>query len=127
LGYANQYTENAYKGTGDWKAISPDAYVQDNWRATHRLTLNLGLRWDGIPHTYEANGNQTNFYPNLYNASNSPLWVPGTNDGQICGGNPLPAGCASASPGLGGSPISSLQGYQFYLNGIGQSGKNGIP
>ncbi len=30
LGYANQYTENAYKGTGDWKAISPDAYVQDN-------------------------------------------------------------------------------------------------
>ncbi len=45
LGDAQHYAENAYKGTGTWDAISPDAYIQDNWRATHRLTLNLGLRW----------------------------------------------------------------------------------
>src|SRR2546429_5895600 len=38
-----------------WNNVSWAAYVQDNWRATHRLTLNLGLRWDGAPHTYEAN------------------------------------------------------------------------
>ena len=116
LGYANQYTENAYKGTGDWKAISPDAYVQDNWRATHRLTLNLGLRWDGIPHTYESNSNQTNFYPNQYNSHNAPLWA-NSSDTQI----------APNSPGLGTSPVASLQGYQFYLNGMGQGGKNGFP
>lgn len=127
LGDAQHYAENAYKGTGTWNAVSPDAYIQDNWRATHRLTLNLGLRWDGIPHTYEANGNQTNFYPSLYNANNAPTWVPGTGDGQICGGSPLPAGCAAASPGLGTSSVASLQGYQFYLNGMGFSGKNGIP
>ncbi|HZR66616.1 MAG TPA: carboxypeptidase-like regulatory domain-containing protein [Terriglobales bacterium] len=117
LGDAQHYAENAYKGVGYWNAISPDAYFQDNWRATHRLTLNLGLRWDGIPHTYEANGNQTNFYPNLYNPANAPLWVPGTNNGQI----------DAASPGLGPSPIASLQGYSFYLNGMGYSGKNGVP
>lgn len=117
LGDAVQYSESGYKGTGYWNAISPDAYFQDNWRATHRLTLNLGLRWDGIPHTYEANGNQTDFFPNLYSPANAPLWAPGSNNGQI----------ASNSPGLGPSPISSLQGYQFYLNGMGFSGKNGIP
>ncbi|MGA8273076.1 MAG: carboxypeptidase regulatory-like domain-containing protein [Candidatus Sulfotelmatobacter sp.] len=117
LGYASNYSENAYKGTGHWNAISPDAYVQDNWRATHRLTLNLGLRWDGIPHTYEANYDQSNFYPNLYNPANAPTWVAGSNYGQI----------AANSPGLGTSPISTLQGYQFYLNGMGIGGKNGIP
>jgi hypothetical protein len=116
LGDAQAYNENAYKGTGQWNAISPDAYVQDNWRATHRLTLNLGLRWDGIPHTYEANYNESNFYPNQYNPANAPIWT-NASDTQI----------ASNSPGLGTSPIPSLSSYQFYLNGMGIGGKNGNP
>ena len=37
--------------------------------STARLTLNLGLRWDGVPHTYEANNRMGNFYPILYNHS----------------------------------------------------------
>jgi len=116
LGDSQKYTENAYKGTGHWNALSPDAYIQDNWRATHRLTLNLGLRWDGIPHTYEANQSSANFYPGLYNAANAPLWA-NASDTQI----------SASSPGLGPSPIASLQGYQFYLNGMGVGGKNGLP
>ncbi len=116
LGDAQHYAENGYKGTGTWQAISPAAYIQDNWRATSRLTLNLGLRWDGIPHTYEAKSNQSNFYPNLYNPANAPLWTD-SSDTQI----------AANSPGLGPSPIASLSSYQFYLNGMGIGGKNGIP
>jgi len=127
LGFAQHYNENAYKGTGHWNAISPAAYIQDNWRATSRLTLNLGLRWDGIPHTQEANSNQSNFYPNLYDFNSPPAWVPGTNNGQICGGSPLPAGCAAASPGLGTSPIPVLAPYPMYMNGLGIGGKNGNP
>jgi hypothetical protein len=130
LGYAQGYNENAYKGTGYWNAISPDAYVQDNWRATHRLTLNLGLRWDAIPHTYEANENESNFYPNLYNAADAPIWVPGSNYGQICGPGQVSAGvCSAVSPGVGSGPsnIAALAPYSFYLNGIGIGGKNGIP
>ena len=127
LGFAQHYNENAYKGTGHWNAISPAAYIQDNWRATSRLTVNLGLRWDGIPHTYEANQSQSNFYPGLYDSNALPAWVPGSNFGQICGGSPLPAGCTAASPGLGTSPISVLAPYPMYMNGIGIGGKNGIP
>lgn len=118
LGDAQKYSENAYKGTGHWNAPSPDAYVQDNWRATSRLTLNLGLRWDGIPHTYEANEDQANFYPNQYNASQLPLWA-NSGDSQI----------ASNSPGLSSGPssIPSLAPYKFYLNGMGIGGQNGNP
>jgi Carboxypeptidase regulatory-like domain len=127
LGAAQSYNENAYKGTGHWNAIDPAAYIQDNWRVNNRLTLNLGLRWDGMPHTYEANNAMANFYPNLYDPSQAAVFVPGTGGNQICGGNPLPAGCAAASPGLGTSPLSALQGYQLYLNGMGLEGKNGVP
>ena len=74
------------------------------------------MRWDGIPHAYESNENQENFYPNLYNPANAPQWA-NTSDTQI----------ASTSPGLGPSPVASLQSYQFYLNGMGIGGKNGIP
>lgn len=116
LGYAQTYQEDAIQATGHWNNISPDAYIQDNWRATRHLTLNLGLRWDGIPHTYEANNHMANFYPNLYNRGNSPVFANST-DTQI----------ASNSPGLGTSSVQQLQGYQFYLNGIGIEGQNGIP
>jgi len=119
LGDASNYNENAYKGSGHWNAISPDAYFQDNWRATHRLTLNLGIRWDGIPHTYEANSQQANFYPNQYNFSELPTWAAGSGDGQI----------ASTSAGLGPGPASipALATSTFYLNGMGTGGQSGNP
>lgn len=41
------------------------AFVQDSWRATDRLTLTLGLRWDTESPLYDANGQQnTGFDPN---------------------------------------------------------------
>jgi hypothetical protein len=125
LGYAQSYAEDGAKITGHWNNISPDAYVQDNWRVTHRLTLNLGVRWDAIPHTYEANHLSSNFYPSLYNFANAPtFWNNGS--GNICSAAASATanfGCAGPSPGL----VAGLDGYPFYLNGIGVGGLNGIP
>jgi len=114
LGYAQNYSEDAVHDHGYWNNVSWAAYFQDNWRVNQRLTLNLGLRWDGVPHTYEANHRSSNFYPNLYNPADAALF-----DSK---GNILPT-----SPGLGPSPNPILSGYQFYVNGIGIDGKNGIP
>jgi hypothetical protein len=129
LGDAQQYEEDAVKSSGHWNNVSLATYVQDNWRVNHRLTLNLGLRWDIAPHTYEANQQSSNFYPNLYNPANAAtFWTDGS--GNICSG-PATAttniGCAGASPGLGTSPNPILAGLKFYENGIGIGGKNGIP
>lgn len=115
LGLSNSYNELAVQDKGYWNNISPAAYFEDNWKVTPRLTLNLGLRWDGIPHTYEANDRMSNFYPGLYNPSNAALLSADNN-------SILPT-----SPGLGPSPNPILKGYQFYLNGIGIAGQNGIP
>jgi len=118
LGTASGYNELAVQDHGFWNNVSWAAYVQDNWRVNHRLTLNLGLRWDGVPHTYEANNRMGNFYPNLYNPADAAVFVPGTNGNNI----------SPNSPGLGTSPNPILAGTQFYLNGIGIPGTTpGVP
>jgi len=128
LGYAQSYSEDGVKITGHWNNVSPAAYVQDNWRVNNRLTLNLGVRWDGIPHTYEANNLSSNFYPNLYSQANRATF---DNSGHVCSAadatNPGLTGCAAASPGVVTSSNPILGGVQFYTNGIGVGGVNGIP
>ncbi len=131
LGAPSSYQELAVQDHGLWNNVSWAAYVQDNWRVNRRLTLNLGLRWDGVPHTYEANDRMGNFYPSLYQQGDAAVF--GTNN-AICGGpaniatgaNP---GCTAASPGLTTSPNSILSsaGVLLYTNGIGIPGQNGIP
>jgi hypothetical protein len=114
LGDAKSYQELAVQDAGQWNNVSWSSYFQDNWRVNRKLTLNLGVRWDGVPHTYEANDRMGNFYPSLYNPANAALL---NADGTI---NP-------ASPGLGISPNPILARVPLYLNGIGIPEQNGVP
>jgi hypothetical protein len=115
LGYAIAYSESAVQGVGHWNSVSTALYFQDNYRVNKRMTLNLGLRWDGIPHTYEANKQMSDFYPNLYDPADAAQL--GLNYQTI-----LPA-----SPGLGTSPNPILARTPLYLNGVGICGTQGLP
>jgi hypothetical protein len=124
LGLAQNYNESAVHQAGQWNNISPALYFSDNWRATPRLTVNLGLRWDGIPHTYEANKKSSNFYPNLYNPANAAKF---DSAGNLCSGASDP-GCTGITPGLVNGTGSILGNTKFYTNGIGIGGVTpGIP
>ncbi len=54
----NSYYQNNY-----------DFYVQDDYKVTPKLTLNLGVRWQILPGLYEENGYVTNLDLTLPNAA----------------------------------------------------------
>jgi hypothetical protein len=118
LGASQNYQENAIQDSGHWNNQSWALYIEDNYRVNNRLTLNLGLRWDGVPHTYEANNRASNFYPNMYTA---------VTPAQIFTNPANPNTVSGAAPFLGTSPNPLLAGTDFYLNGIGISGQPGVP
>ncbi len=52
------------------KGHSESVFIQDDWRATSRLTINLGLRYDYQPWPTERNNGLSNFNPYAINPLN---------------------------------------------------------
>lgn len=70
LGQVSSATGVIYLGESQ-KSHSSSVFVQDDWRASRRLTLNLGMRWDYQQWPRERNSGNSNFDP----VNN----IPGTN------------------------------------------------
>ena len=63
LGYVNSKTAQPVRRRRPTPRSGPEfgLYVQDDFRATSKLTLNLGLRWDVYPPWVEVDDRQSNF------------------------------------------------------------------
>jgi hypothetical protein len=116
LGYASGYSEAQLADSGIWNNKSYAFYFQDNWRVNNRLTVNLGMRWEGMPAVYEINQRMSDFYPNLYDPAQRPTFT-----GSATGNTMDPNG-----PGFRTVAGVALSNVPFFMNGIGIDGK-GVP
>jgi hypothetical protein len=72
LGNVATFTQASRDTIPDLHYFNMEAYVQDDWKVSRRLTLNLGLRWSFFPSPTDVNDTLNNFDPDLYNPSLAP-------------------------------------------------------
>jgi hypothetical protein len=107
LGDASTFEQLNFLANKHWVNNNYGFYFNDNWHVQPRLTLNLGLRYDGLPHAFERYNQFANFVPADYNKSL---------------GNPV-----TAAGTLDPASLTNYKGTSFYLNGIQLAGVNGFP
>ncbi len=73
LGLAKTYTELKDRFTRTYSLNQTEWYFQDDWRASRRLTLNLGLRLFFMPPLHVAQNLIDNFLPSQFNPANAPI------------------------------------------------------
>ncbi len=111
LGLPSSYSQNQSAPIRHYANQTPSVYAMDNWHVTPRLTLQLGLRYDALPHAWERDNLLGNFNPATYQtgAAAAPVW---NADGTI----------SSHSPTL-----YTFGGIPAYVNGTNLAGVNGYP
>jgi len=55
------------------------SYINDDWKVTPKLTVNLGLRWDFFGLVFEHHSNQANFVPSGAPTGSAIYLMPGSN------------------------------------------------
>ncbi|HEY4051232.1 MAG TPA: carboxypeptidase regulatory-like domain-containing protein [Acidobacteriaceae bacterium] len=96
---------------GHFHFFQYEAYAEDTWKATPRLTLDYGLRWEFVGPTYTvAPYHQYYFEPNFYNPANA-----------------VSINTAPNVPGQTPTQGSIIPGSGNPYNGMIQEGTNGLP
>jgi hypothetical protein len=111
-GSSNIYVSNTFL-TDDGKDYY-GAYINDDWKVSPKLTVNLGLRWDFFGLVFEHHGAQANFTPTAP-PSGSPLYI-------LPGGTPASSLSTSFTTLLAADGIG-LDITNQYGGGLGYSQK----
>jgi hypothetical protein len=130
LGQADSYTQPSRDTVPHLNYTNFEAYVQDDWKLTPRLTLNLGVRYSYFPSPSDSNHTLVNFDPALYNPASAPTIVTTTKapNGNFAAGNaatyanglifPTGATCSTAKT------VAPLATCSPYGSGVNPSSNN---
>jgi hypothetical protein len=88
LGNVQTYSQSSRDTVPDLHYWNFEAFGQDDWKLTNRLTINLGLRYSYFPSPADVLNTLNNFDPNLFNPSNAPAIDPVSGNFT---GNQIPA------------------------------------
>ena len=125
LGQADSYSQASKDTVPFLHYTNFEAYVQDDWKVTRRLTLNLGVRYSYFPSPTDSKNTLLNFDPAVYNLANAPTIVttPSTPNGSFASGNaatyanglifPTGATCAAAKAI---APLAACSPYGARVN-----------
>jgi hypothetical protein len=93
----------------NFRANAGDTFVQDDYRITKKLMLNMGARWDFIGWPWDKNGKVSAFDPSLVTASCI------ANGGGNCvdAGFVSPAGTSFGTPGVSASAQETTRYHNF--------------
>ena len=117
------------------RSFSTSFFLQDDWQATDRLTLNLGLRYDYQQQPFEQNNGYSNFNPNVSSGGFTGVFQYANTNGV--GRNFVPESYKDFAPRVGfaykltGDGKTVLRGgfgiyYPLFFNSIYTSQVNGF-
>ena len=104
----------------DLKGTKWTMFVQDNWRVTSNLTLNLGLRWDPYIAPYDRQGRVVCFQPGAKSTR-----YPKAPVGLIYGGDNHDAGCPVSGMDSSWTNLAPRFGFAYRLTKDGKTSIRG--
>lgn len=112
LGLDTSYQQTNTQRAGAFHERWGEAYFQDDWKATPRLTLNLGIRYSYFSPTTKSGDDIANFQPSAFDPSDAPEVTPAGS--LVVNGQNQPI-----------TPSGSIA--NITTNGMVQAGRNGTP
>ncbi len=98
LGYFSSYSEQSVRLANTVDYWNSEWFVQDSWRVSKRLTLDLGVRFYHQSPQVDENGTWAVFNPAKYSAANAPrLYAPAIVNGARVAQDPVTKATAPAS------------------------------
>jgi hypothetical protein len=117
LGNFRTYSEASTDPVGFFRFSQTEGFVQDSWKATRKLSLELGLRYQYLPPMYTQANNMTNFVASLYNPAQAVTLTPNGRivpnsgnpfNGLVRAGNGVPSGELGRVPGGDSAAVTGV-------------------
>ena len=86
LGVFSSFNQFSQYVEGQFVYNNTEGYVQDNWKATNKLTLDYGVRFVRQQPQYDQLGQASNFLPNEFNIGTAPFLYGAGCAAQPCTG-----------------------------------------